>query len=84
MQNSYNYLNIRILKMSMFLEYAKKESNDRTKGDGDDTEAAKKSKNSSNFVLKDSIEQVFAKMVKDAYNDKEKRIPPGFDEFCRS
>ena len=64
----------------MFLEHAKKESTNRGAGEGEE----KKSKNSSNFNLKDSIEQVFAKMVKDAYNDPEKKIPNGFDEFCKS
>ena len=40
--------------MSLFLEYAKKESNSQNKGNGDENDASSKYKN--NFVLKDSIE----------------------------
>jgi hypothetical protein len=57
-------------------------TDERKGNDGDDNDANKKYKNS--FVLKDAIEVALAKMVKDAYNDKTKKIPAGFDEFARS
>ena len=78
--------------MSIFLEYAKKETSKLhnllteiqadKKGEGDDNEASKKHKN--NFNLKDAIEAALAKMARDAFNDSTKKIPAGFDEFARS
>ena len=67
--------------MSQFLEYTKKENQDR-KGEEGDADASKKYKNS--FVLKDNIESALNKMKKDAYNDGNKKIPPGFEEFVRT
>ena len=68
--------------MTLFLEYAKRENMDRKKTEGDENDAAKKYKN--NFVLNDAIEVALAKMIKDAYNDNSKKIPPNFDDFARS
>jgi|TARA_B110000285_G_C15025325_1_gene563858 hypothetical protein len=33
--------------------------------------------------LSEAIEVALGKMIKDAYNDNSKKIPPGFDEFAR-
>lgn len=69
--------------MSQFLEYAKRETLDRKKTEGDENDASKKYKN--NFVLGDAIEVALGKMIKDAYQEpKVKKIPPGFDDFVRS
>jgi hypothetical protein len=67
--------------MSQFLENIKKENIER-KGEEGENEASKKYKNS--FVLKDNIENALNKMQKDAYNDSNKKIPPGFEDFARS
>lgn len=67
--------------MSQFLEYTKKENIER-KGEEGENDASKKYKNS--FVLKDNIENALNKMQKDAYNDSNKKIPPGFEDFARS
>ena len=42
----------------------------------------KKFKNT--YVLADAIEVALSKMFKDAHNDNNKKIPPGFPEFARS
>ena len=68
--------------MTLFLEYAKRETLDRKKTEGDENDASKKYKN--NFVLGDAIEKALDKMVKDAQYDNSKKIPPGFDDFARS
>ena len=55
---------------------------DDRKKDGEDQDANKKYKK--NFVLSEAIDASLSKMIKDAYNDNSKKIPPGFDEFARS
>ena len=81
--------------MSLFLEYAKRETSklpkfqdwtididERKKAEADDADNNKKFKN--NFVLSEAIDVALSKMVKDAYNDRSKKIPNGFPDFARS
>jgi hypothetical protein len=64
-----------------FLEYTKKENNERAADDGDN-DASKKHKN--NFNLNDQIDMCLSKMIRDQNNDSSKKIPPGFYEFANS
>lgn len=64
-----------------FLETTKKELLER-KGERGDGDAQNKQK--INFSLQEAITNAYNKMQKDACNDSTKKIPEGFDVFCKS
>ena len=62
--------------------YNRTKIDERKKAEADDADNNKKFKN--NFVLSEAIDVALSKMVKDAYNDRSKKIPNGFQDFARS